>query len=308
MKILRSSALAALRRERQNFLAAALVGALAFTTATLRAQDHAVTPKSSAEPTQKDTSKDNEAELAKKLQNPIAAIINVPFQNNFDFGAGPKGDGFQYKVNIQPVIPFSISENWNLITRTIVPVVYQEKIIPEIHNGKVDYNASQSGLSDTTMSFWFSPKQPTKDWIWGVGPVLYLPTATDDLLGAQKWGAGPTAIALRQEHGWTYGALVNQIWSYTGDSDRDDVNSTFLQPFLVYTFKTHTSVAVNTESTYDWEHTQWTVPIHFIVKQLVKIGGAPMQFELGYRYYAEKPDNGPDWGLRFTVTFLIPKG
>jgi hypothetical protein len=137
--------------------------------------------------------------------------------------------------------------------------------------------------------------------------VLLLPTATDDLLGTEKWGAGPTAVVLKQQHGWTYGMLANQIWSYAGESGRDNVNSTFLQPFLNYTTKTHTSFVVNTESTYDWQHGQWTVPLNFMVFQVVRVGKMPLQLQLGYRYYAERPANGPDWGLRFAVTFLFPK-
>src|SRR6266571_282840 len=125
-----------------------------------------------------DDEKAQEAELAKKLQNPVAALIQVPLQNNFDFGGGPSGDGFQYKLNIQPVIPISLNEDWNLISRTILPVVYQENIIG---------TSSQSGLSDTSESLFFSPKAPTSGgWIWGAGPVLLLPTATDDRLGTEK--------------------------------------------------------------------------------------------------------------------------
>ncbi len=239
------------------------------------------------------------AELAKQLQNPIASLISLPIQNNFDFGAGPDGDGFQYKVNVQPVIPFALSEDWNLITRTILPIVYQENIVG---------TSSQDGLADTLESLFLSPTKPTKGgWVWGAGPAFLLPTATDDLLGAEKWGAGPTAVVLKQQKGWTYGALANHIWSFAGESGRADVNATFLQPFLSYTTKTFTSFTVNTESTYDWEGEQWTVPVNVMVQQLVKIGKQPVAFQLGYRYYADKPDNGPDWGLRFAVTFLFPK-
>ena len=246
-----------------------------------------------------DDAKAKAAELAKKLQNPIASLISVPIQNNFDFGAGPDGDGFQYKVNVQPVIPFSLSEDWNLITRTILPIVYQENIVG---------TSSQAGLADTMESLFFSPTKPAiGGWVWGAGPAFLLPTATDDLLGAEKWGAGPTAVVLKQEKGWTYGALANHIWSFAGESGRAEVNATFLQPFLSYTTKTFTSFTLNTESTYDWQGHQWTVPVNVMVQQLMKIGKQPVAFQLGYRYYAEKPDGGPDWGLRFAVTFLFPK-
>ena len=165
---------------------------------------------------------------------------------------------------------------------------------------------AHSGLGDTTQSFFLSPKKPVGGWILGAGPVMYYPTATDSALGTGKWGAGPTIVALRQEHGFTYGILANQIWSYAGWSD-ENMSATFLQPFLAYTTKKETTFTVNTESTYDWDQSQWLVPLNFDVQQLVKIGKLPIAFQVGYRYYAEGPDGGPDWGLRFTVTFLFPK-
>jgi hypothetical protein len=247
----------------------------------------------------------DEAELAKKLQNPVANLISVPIQNNWDFGIGP-ANAMKYTANIQPVIPFSISEDWNLITRTIVPVIYQEAL-DKNPLAPSSARESHAGLGDTTQSFFLSPKAPVGGWILGAGPVGYYPTATETELGGGKWGAGPTAVALRQEHGFTYGILANHIWSFAGQDDRQNINATFLQPFLGYTTKTYTTFTVNTESTYDWQAQQWTVPVNFMVQQLVKIRGHPIAFQVGYRYYAEKPDGGPDWGLRFTITFLFPK-
>ena len=245
------------------------------------------------------SSGDAAAELAKKLSNPVAALISVPFQNNFDFGAGPDGDGFQFKMNFQPVAPFSLSDDWNLISRTIIPYVDQEDVIG---------NSSQSGLSDTVQSLFFSPKDPTASgWIWGAGPVFLIPTATDDLLGTEKWGAGPTAVMLKQDNGWTYGGLANHIWSFAGESQRQDVDATFLQPFISFTTPKQTTYTINSESTYDWENSQWTVPLNLMAAQLVKIGSTPVQLLGGVRYYAEKPANGPDWGLRFAVVLLFPK-
>ena len=242
---------------------------------------------------------DQSAELAMKLQNPVASLISVPVQNNFDFGAGPDGDGFQYKVNIQPVIPISLSEDWNLISRTILPVVYQENVVN---------TDSQSGLSDVLQSVFFSPNAPGPGGIiWGAGPALLFPTATDDLLGTEKFGAGPSAVLLKQSKGWTYGGLVNHLWSYAGNDSRSSVNATFLQPFVSYTTKKHTTVSLNTETSYDWNGDQWTVPLNLAVSQLVHLGKQPVSFQIGGRYYAEAPDNGPDWGLRFTVTFLFPE-
>lgn len=239
------------------------------------------------------------AELAKQLNNPIADLISVPIQNNWDFGIGP-ADAMQYKVNIQPVIPFSISTDWNVISRTILPVIYQESPVP---GGEDEY-----GLGDTVQSFFFSPKAPTsRGWIWGAGPVFLVPTSTDDVLGTGKVGAGPTAVVLKQEKGWTYGILANHIWSFAGQGNTPDVDSTFLQPFLAYTTKKFMTFSLNTESTYNWENSQWTVPINLQVSQLLKIGKQPISIGVGGRYYADAPDGGPDWGLRFVVQFLFPK-
>lgn len=239
------------------------------------------------------------AELAKKLQNPVANLISLPLQNNFDWGGGPNDDGFRYSLTVQPVIPITLNEEWNVISRTILPYVYQENVIN---------TSSQSGLADTVQSFFFSPVNPTKGgWIWGAGPVLQIPTATDDLLGEEKWGAGPTGVILRQQGPWSYGVLANHIWSFAGEDSWADVNRTFLQPFVSYTTKTFTSLGLNTESTYDWQNSQWTVPLNLMVGQMLKIGKQPVQFLVGGRYYAEGPSGGPEWGLRFQVTFLFPK-
>ena len=243
-------------------------------------------------------------ELAKKLANPIAAMISVPFQNNFDWGAGPGGDGFQWKMNVQPVIPISLNETWNLITRTILPVIYQD----DIAGTPVSKSGSQFGLGDTSVSAWFSPVKPTSSgWIWGAGPILLLPTGTDDLLGGGQWGTGPTGIALKQDGKWTYGALVSHLWGIAGDSDRADLNLTYMQPFLSYNPGGGWTYALNTESSYNWEAEQWTVPFNLMVSKMVMISNAPVQFQLGGRYYAEAPEQGPEWGLRFAIILLFPK-
>ena len=241
---------------------------------------------------------DDSAELAKKLSNPIADLISVPIQTNLDFGIGPK-DAEKLTINVQPVIPFSISREWNLITRTILPVIYAES--------PADGIDSEFGLGDTTQSFFFSPKKVVDGWTWGVGPVFLWPTATTTSLGTQKWGIGPTAVLLRQKDGWTYGALLNHVWSYAGDSDREDVNSTFIQPFLAYTWPTATTLTLNTESSYNWEASQWTVPLNLQLSQVLRIGKLPISLQIGGRYYAEVPEDGPEWGLRFTLTFLFPR-
>jgi hypothetical protein len=271
---------------------------------SLNGASAAALPKVNANGTATEEATDTEAggdqaELAKQLQNPVASLISVPFQNNFEFNLGPNGDGFKYTLNFQPVIPVSLSQDYNLIIRTIVPIISQDDVIP---------GTSQSGLGDITQSFFFSPKKPVGGLILGFGPVMLYPSATDSLLGTERWGAGPTVLVLKQVGGWTYGALLNQIWSYAGDDQRNYVSSTFLQPFISYTTKTKTTFGLNTESTYDWHNSQWTVPINLSVSQLVKLGKMPVQFALGAKYYAGGPSGAPDWGVRFVVTPLFPTG
>ncbi len=241
-----------------------------------------------------------EADFAKQLANPVAALISVPFQFNYDSGYG-SADGYKSYVNIQPVIPFSIGENWNLISRTILPVISQHDIA-----GK---SGSQSGLGDITQSFFFSPKSPTSDGlIWGAGPALLVPSATHSLLGAKKWGLGPSAVLLKQNDGLTYGALTNHIWSLAGHNDRRNISSTFLQPFFSYTNHKAWTFGLDTESSYDWKETQWSVPVNFTISKVVKLGSQPVSFQVGARYWAAAPENGPNgWGFRAGVTFLLPK-
>ena len=244
-----------------------------------------------------DDAKAREAELVKQTLNPVASLISVPVQNNWDFGIGP-ADAMKFTANVQPVIPITLNKDWNLITRTIVPIIYAEAPAKGL--------SDHSGLGDITQSFFLSPKEPVKGWILGGGPVFLYPSASDSALGSGKWGAGPTIVLLQQQHGWTYGALANHIWSYGGWGSQN-VNATFLQPFVSYSTKTYTSFGVNTESTYNWQAEQWSVPLNFTITQLLKIKGQPLSVQLGYRYYAEGPKGGPDWGLRFAVTLLFPK-
>ena len=240
-------------------------------------------------------------DLAKKLANPVAAMISVPFQLNYDHDIGNAREGKRWTLNIQPVIPVDLNTDWNLISRTIVPVTWQDEVVPGA--------GSQFGLGDTLQSVFFSPKKPTADgWIWGAGPVLLLPTGTDDLLSGRKWGAGPTGVALRQDGPWTYGMLANHVWSFAGDSSRNNINSTYLQPFVSYTTPTAWSFALNTESSYDWRNEQWSVPANAIVSKVFQAGGQTLSVGAGARYWVDSPDAGPHgWGLRFIVTLLFPK-
>lgn len=244
------------------------------------------------------------AQLAQKLSNPVASLISVPFQFNYDSKIGPDDRGHRLTMNLQPVIPVSISDDWNMISRTILPVTSQTNIAPG--------SGSQSGLGDTTQSLFFSPKQPTSHGIiWGVGPAFLLPTATDDLLGAKKWGLGPTFVMLKQSNGFTYGFLTNQIWSFASvknNRDRGPLSSLFLQPFLSYTTPTAWTYTINSESTYDWHAHEAAVPINIMVGKLTRFGQLPISFTGGVRYWAATNATSPrGWGYRFVVTLLFPE-
>jgi len=243
----------------------------------------------------------NADDLAKQLSNPIASLTSVPLQLNYDEGLGAGGDGTRWLLNIQPVIPVSIGSDWNLISRTIVPLLSQDDVAAS--------GDSQSGFGDVLQSLFFSPKALTSSgWTWGVGPALLLNTASDELLGTGKWAAGPTAVALKQtESGWTYGALVNHLWSFAGDNDRADVSSTFLQPFMARGLGQGRTLSFNFESSYDWKAKQWTLPFNLGYSQVSKIGSQRVSYQAGARYYLEAPDGGPEWGLRFVLTLLYPK-
>jgi hypothetical protein len=240
----------------------------------------------------------SEAALAQQLSNPVADLISVPLQLNFDDNIGLDDGGSRWTLNLQPVVPISLNEDWNLISRTILPLISTD--------GIPTGSSSHEGLGDTVQSLFFSPKQPTAGgWIWGAGPVFLLPTSTDDRFGAGEWGVGVTGVALKQQGAWTFGGLANHIVDVGGDVD---INATFVQPFLSYTTPTAWSYTVNTESTYDWETEQWSVPVNVIVSKLTRFGDQPVSLGAGIRYWADGPDAGPEgWGARLLLTFLYPK-
>jgi len=238
----------------------------------------------------------SDAELAKQLSNPVASLISVPLKFDYDSDIGAGDDGISRTWTIQPVIPISLNENWNLISRTIIPF--------SSNTNTPSGSGSISGLRDVTQSFFFSPKNPTANGlIWGAGPVFQIPSGSD--LSSDTWGAGVTGLVLKQQNGWTYGALASQIWDVSGNVE---INTTFLQPFLSYTTPTSWTYGLNTESTYNGVTKDWSVPINLTVAKLVKFGNQPVSLLGGVRYWATSPDSGPEgWAARLQVTFLFPK-
>ena len=241
---------------------------------------------------------DTSSDLAKKLSNPVSNLISLPLQFNYDCCYGAEDSG-RVTLNVQPVIPFRIGGDWNLIVRTILPVIDQGELAPG--------QGQHFGFGDTVQSFFFSPNPEPGGIIWAVGPVFLWPTATDPALGSGKWGAGPTALILKQQSGWTYGLLANHIWSYGGQSARADISNTSIQPFVGFTWPDTTTLTLNSETTYAWENDQWTVPLNLTVSHIFALGSQRTSFQLGARYYAAAPDDTARWGLRFTVTFLFPE-
>jgi len=238
------------------------------------------------------------SELAKKSQNPMADMISLPLQNNTSFGIGPH-DRIANVLNVQPVVPVNIGE-WLLINRLIVPVAYAP--YPQSRSD------SEFGLGDVTYTAFFSP--PSDGMIWGVGPVLGLPTATEDLLGSGKWSAGPSVVALATPGPWVVGGLANHLWSYAGDSDRDSVSQTLIQPFVNYNLSDGWSISSSPILTANWKADagdRWLVPLGGGFGKVFRIGRQPMSFNAQAFWHAVKPDGGPDWSLRIQINFLFPK-
>jgi hypothetical protein len=241
-----------------------------------------------------------EADLAKKLANPISSLISLPFQFNYDRGIGAQENVQRANLNIQPVVPFNLSKDWNLISRTILPVVNLQ--------GEAGPVTGQLNFGDTLQSLFLSPVRPGPGGvIWGVGPVALLPTATGQFSGIQQWGLGPNGVALVQRGPWTVGVLANHLWSVANNGSNANMNASFVQPILTYTTPTAWSFTLNTESTYDWNANQWAVPINFVVSKVTKVGNQLIQLGAGVRYWVDGPDSGPHgWGARVVTTLLFP--
>jgi len=263
---------------------------------------HAQMTLAPAEPEEKGGggSEESQEELAKAAQNPVANLISVPFQNNFNFGIGPR-NVTQWILNVQPVIPIKLNEDWNLITRTIMPIINQPSPAPGVR--------SAFGLGDINPTFFLSPAKSGK-LIWGLGPTFTLPTATDSLLGTGKWSAGPAAVVLTMQGHWVIGALANQQWSFAGWGD-NNVSAMLIQPFVNYNLPHGWYLTSAPIITANWKadsDNRWTVPIGGGVGKIQRFGKLPVNFQLAAYDNVKTPDAlGADWQLRFQVQFLFPR-
>lgn len=233
-------------------------------------------------------------ELAKKLSNPVASLISVPFQFNYDTGIGPEDKG-QFLLNIQPVVPIPFGTEWTFILRSIVPVI------------DAPYGAG-SGISDITFQGFFSPQPKPGGVIWGIGPVLIVPSATKDTLGTEKWSAGGAFVILKQQGVWTYGILATNAWSFAGQDDRAVVNGGLYQPFLSRGMGGGWTVSGSFDAAANWRaEEKWTIPVIASISKVTKIGSQNASIGGGLKYYLETPEGGPDWGVRFNFSLLFPK-
>ena len=241
------------------------------------------------------------ADLAKQLSNPMASLVSVPFQFNWEQNVGPS-DLTRFILNVQPVMPFTVNEDVNLIVRVIAPLVSQPPLVAG--------GAAASGIGDITTSFFVSPSK-SKRLIWGVGPVIVLPSTSEPTLGSGKWSTGPTVIGLKQAGPWTVGALWNHVWSFSGDATRADVNQMFLQPFVAYQATRTITLSVNSETTANWDvaddDDRWTVPINISVSKLSSFGTFPASYQLGFGAYPVHPEIGPSWKVRAAMVLLLPR-
>jgi hypothetical protein len=241
-------------------------------------------------------------ELAKLAQNPVGNLISVPFQNNTNLNFGPE-KGTQNILNIQPVIPISVSKDWNVITRTILPVISMPSLGPD--------TGSLTGTGDAVFTAFLSPANPGK-WIWGAGPVVQIPTNSDAELGNKNWGLGPSFVFLHLDHGnpWVYGALTNNIWSVSGNKRGGSYNNATLQPFVNYNFRGGFYLTSSPIITADWtapSSDRWTVPVGGGVGKIFHLGKLPVNAQLAAYYNVVRPDNGANWQIRAQLQFMFPK-
>jgi hypothetical protein len=249
-----------------------------------------------------DISADSDTALAKKLQNPVGDLYSFPFQNNTNFNYGPH-KGTQDILNVQPVIPIHITEDWTVITRTILPLIWQPSLQPA--------QTVPFGSGPTSFSAFLAPANPTNGWLWGFGPVVQVPTISSATLGSNVWGGGPTAVLVYMNGPWVTGVLANSIWSFGGTPGLGGTsyNSFLTQPFVNYNFGGGWYVGSSPVITANWpavDNKAWTVPLGGQIGRVIKVGGKlPVNLAVGSYYNAVRPEFGPTWQIRTQVTFIF---
>ena len=237
------------------------------------------------------------ADLAKRLRNPVSPLARILMENDLAFGLSADREGYRYTMNLEPLIPFALNSDWNLISRTRMQVIQQDGVVA---------STMQTGFGDILQSFFLSPNS-TEPVFWGAGTTLLIPTATDTKLGTGKFGLGPAVVVGKQTRGWTVGALARHIWSVAGHSDRADVRSTYIQPFVAYTTRSAWTYSFDTEFTHDWVGKEWSAPMHVEISKVVKIGRHPISIGGALTCWAATFTGGPQaCGVRFNVTPLFP--
>lgn len=240
-------------------------------------------------------------QMAKEAQNPIARVISVPFENDFNPHTGINKED-SYALEMKPVVPFKLSKDWNVITRTIIPVVQVPDLTPEVKG--------TSGLGDVNLSLFLSPAKAGRI-IWGAGPIVSFPTATEDIFGTKKVSVGPTVVVLKSHGHWLYGTLVNNLFSVAGPSARPDVNQMLMQPFVNYNLRRGWYLTSSPIITANWEvkrDERWTVPVGGGVGKIVHFERLPVNIYTQFFRNAEYPDGTTHWSARFQMQFLFPKG
>jgi len=233
--------------------------------------------------------------LIEKVNNPISGITMLPFESNLRFGAGSE-TAFTYALNFEPVVPLSISSNWRVLTRTVMPLIYQEQTA-----GK-----SITGMGDTELTFFLSPRTPRGGFTWGAGPVWLMPTATNSDLGSRQWAVGPAAMFVHQYQGWTMGLLVNHLSSFA-EKDPSNTNVTLMNSWMSHSWRNGLTLKIESESRYDWKASEWTVPLEFGFSKLTTQNKQPVNIGADMLYYAARGSDDPAWGMRFTINVVFAR-
>jgi hypothetical protein len=280
------------------------VAAFVMTDGSARAQpsSQGSGPFVSVAPAMESAAEEGSTALAKKLQNPIGDLYSFPFQNNTNFNYGPNR-GTQDLLNVQPVIPIHLNSDWNLITRTILPMIWQPSLQPA--------RTVPFGTGPTTFSAFLSPSQPRNGWLWGAGPVVQMPTISSATLGSNVWGGGLTGVLVYMKGPWVAGTLVNNVWSFGGTPGPGGTryNAFLIQPFVNYNFGGGWYVSTSPVITANWlisGDEAWTLPVGGAVGRVIKIGGKlPVNLSIGAYYNALRPAFGSTWQLRTQITVIL---